>query len=147
MPTRPPVTLPPWEYLFTQFNRTFFPDIYDPIWIAALVCLGLAVAGYAIRTRQLRHHPPFTRMYEWMLWTCLSTFGLVVVCAVFQFDFIFVLATLAVGLGFLAWVRFNRFPPDLAAWETRLARERFYTSRKFAHPEATIRPRRRRRRR
>jgi hypothetical protein len=141
------VNLPPWEYLFVSFNRTFFPDIYDPIWVASLVFLGLAVAGYAIRTRQLRHHPPFTRMYEWMLWTCVAVFGLIVVYTVFAFYFLFVLATLVVGIGFLAWVRFRYFPPDLAAYETRLARERFYSSRKFSRPEATIRPRRRRRRR
>ncbi len=142
------MTLPPWEYLFLRFDRANFHDIYDPIWIASIAFLAIAVIGYWFRTtRQLRHHPPFIRMYEWMLWTCISTFGLIVVYAIFQFDFVFVLATLAVGIVFLAWVRFSRFPPDLAAYEHRLARERFYTTRKYAHPEATIRPRRRRRRR
>lgn len=141
------MTLPPWEYLFLSFNRSNFADIYDPIWISSIVFLGLSVILYAIRTRQLRHHPPYTRMYEWMLWTCVATFGLIVVYTLFIFDFLFVLATLTAGLVFLAWVRFRRFPPDLAAYEQRLARERFYTSRKYAHPEATIRPRRRRRRR
>ena len=141
------MTLSPWEYLFISFTRTNFHDLYDPIWIASVVFLALAVLLYSVRTRQLRRHPPYTRMYEWMLWTCVSTFGLIIVRAIFAFDFLFVLATLAVGLTFLVWVRFRRFPPDLELYEHRLARERFYTSRKYAHPEATIRPRRRRRRR
>jgi hypothetical protein len=141
------VTLPPWEYLFIPFSRTNFTDIYDPIWISSVVFLGLAAALYAIRTRQLRNHPPFVRMYEWILWTCVATFGLIIVYTLFVFDFLFVVATLIVGLAFLAWVRFFYFPPDLRAHESRLARERYYSSRRFAHPEATIRRRRRRRRR
>jgi hypothetical protein len=141
------VSLLPWEYLFIPFNRTNFPDIYDPTWIAAIVFLGLAIALYVIRTRQLAHHPPYTRMYEWILWTAIATYGMVLVGAVFVFDFVFVLATIAIGLGFLAWVRFARFPPELDAHEARLARERYYSTRKYAHPEATIRTRRRRRRR
>ena len=35
-----------------------------------------------------------------------------------------------------------RFPPILAAYETQLARSRYYSKQKFAHPEATIRPKR-----
>ena len=34
-----------------------------------------------------------------------------------------------------------RFPPFLRAYETRLARERYFTKQKFADPEATIRKR------
>jgi len=54
------------------------------------------------------------------------------------------------GLVTLVWVRFVRFPPILAAYEVRLAKQRYYTKTKFARPEATIRPkptRRSRRRR
>jgi len=32
--------------------------------------------------------------------------------------------------------------PYLAAYETQLARSRYYSKQKFAHPEATIRPKR-----
>ena len=39
----------------------------------------------------------------------------------------------------LVWIRFLRFPPILAAYEPRLARERYFTKQKFADPEATIR--------
>jgi hypothetical protein len=38
------------------------------------------------------------------------------------------------------WVRFRRFPPIFAVYETRLAKMRYFTRSKYAHPEATIRP-------
>jgi len=37
-------------------------------------------------------------------------------------------------------VRFVRFPPELARYQQQLAKARFYSKQKFAHPESTIRP-------
>jgi hypothetical protein len=41
----------------------------------------------------------------------------------------------------MVWIRFIRFPPFFAAYETKLARERYYKKQKFADPEATIKKR------
>jgi hypothetical protein len=69
--------------------------------------------------------------------------------SVFVFAFILILITLVVGVGTMAWIRFRRFPPILAGYEHRLARQRYFTRTKFARPESTIRakPGRRSRRR
>jgi hypothetical protein len=40
----------------------------------------------------------------------------------------------------MLWIRFIRFPPLLDAYEHRLAKQRYFTRSKFAHPESTIRP-------
>jgi hypothetical protein len=80
-------------------------------------------------------------MWEWLWWTGLITFLLLMVEAIFVFDFILVLATAITGLGTLVWIRFFRFPPLLRAHEQRLARQRYFTKQKFADPEATIRRR------
>src|SRR5688572_32803448 len=80
-------------------------------------------------------------MWEWLWWTGLITFGLLMIEALFVFDFILVLATAIIGLGTLVWIRFFRFPPILRAHAQRLARQRYYTKQKFADPEATIRRR------
>ena len=37
------------------------------------------------------------------------------------------------------WTRFIHFPPMLAAYEAKLARQRYFSRLKFAHPESTIR--------
>ncbi len=131
--------LAPWEYLFTAFNSRNFHDLFYPTWIAALVFLVVLVVLYNVRTRQLRRHPPYLDLYEWLLWTGVIMFGLLLVYAVFVFDFIFVLATIAIGCAVFVWIRFVRFPPILAAYETKLARERYLSRLKYARPEATIR--------
>jgi hypothetical protein len=135
------VTLAPWEYLFLTFNSDNFPDLFHPTWIAALVLLVVLLILYNVRTNALRRHQPYVDMWEWLWWTGLITFSLILIEALFVFDFFIVLLTEFIGIGTLVWIRFRRFPPVLAAHEARLARERYYTKQKFADPEATIRKR------
>lgn len=135
------MTLPPWDYLFTSFSGPNFPDIFHPTWIASAVLLVVLAILYNVRTRALHRHPPFTEMWEWLWWTGLITFSLIIVEALFVFDYILVLATQIIGIGTMVWIRFVRFPPILRAHEQRLARERYYSKQKFADPEATIRKR------
>ena len=117
------MTLAPWEYLFVPFNSQNFPDLFHPTWIASLVLLIVLVVLYNVRTRALHRHAVYLEMWEWLWWTGLITF------------------------------RFVRFPPFFAAYEQKLARERYFSKQKYADPEATIRkrggrpPQRQRRRR
>jgi hypothetical protein len=130
----------PWEYLFTRFDTHAFPDLYTATWVATLVLLAALVVLYNVRTRALHRHAPYLDMYEWLLWTGISLFGLVLVAAVFNFYLIVLLVILVAGLATLAWVRFVRFPPIFEVYEQKLAKQRYFTRSKFAHPEATIRP-------
>jgi len=146
------VTLAPWEYLFVSFNSTNFHDLFYPTWVAAIVLLAVLVVLYAIRTRQLRHHPPYLELYEWLLWTGIITYSWLVICSLFVFDFLFVISGEIIGLGVFAWTRFVHFPPILSAYERQLAKQRYFDRRRFSRPETTIRPKasrtaRRRRRR
>jgi len=147
------VKLLPWEYLFLPFNSRNFHDLFYPTWVGSLVLLVAVVILYNVRTRQLRGHAPYLDLYEWLLWTGVITFGLLLVYAVFVFDFLFVILTIVGGMAVFVWVRFIHFPPILAAYEAKLARQRYFSRLKFAHPESTIRtkpatrPNRRRRRR
>jgi hypothetical protein len=147
------VTLPPWDYLFLSFSSHNFPDLFHPTWIASGVLLIALIVLYNVRTKALHKHAPYVDLWEWLWWTGLITFSLLMIEALFVFDFILVLATAMTGLGTLVWIRFFRFPPILRAHEQRLARQRYFTKQKFADPESTIRrrggqrrpPRRRRR--
>ena len=141
------MTLWPWEYFFRSFDGTNFPDLYMPmLWLSVLL-LVVAVVFYNVRTRQLHRHAVYVQMYEWLLWTCVITFSLLLIYWVFRFDFIIVLATLIGGLGTLVWIRFFRFPPYFAAYERQLAKQRYYSRQRYAHPETTIRAKSSRRRR
>ncbi|MEP6638676.1 MAG: hypothetical protein ABJC39_04940 [Chloroflexota bacterium] len=135
------MTLLPWEYLFVPFNSQNFPDVFHPTWIASLVLLVVLIVLYNVRTRALHRHAVYLEMWEWLWWTGLITFSLLIIESLFVFDFLLVLVTAIIGLGALVWIRFLRFPPVLAGYEQRLARERYFTKQKYADPEATIRKR------
>ena len=135
------MTRAPWEYLFESFNRRNFPDLFNATWIAALGLLVVLIVLYIWRTRALHKHPPYTELWEWIWWTGLITFSLILIGSVFVFDFFLILAIEVIGLSTLVWIRFRRFPPFLAAYEQRLAKERYFTKQKYADPDATIRKR------
>ncbi len=137
----------PWEYLFKPFAQQDVPDLYGPLTFASLLWLIASIAVYNIRTRQLRRHAVYVQMYEWMMWTGVITSSLMLVYWVFHFDMIIVLGTLLAGLVTLVWVRYRRFPPEIAVYERQLAKQRYYTRERFAHPETTIRSKNSRRRR
>jgi hypothetical protein len=143
------VTLLPWEYLWIGFNKINFPDLYNQVWIASIALLLVLIVLYNVRTRALHRHRLYTDMWEWLLWTGIITFFLLVSGALFQFDFAIVLITAVTGLGVMVWVRFRKFPPLFEAYEHQLARQRYLARAKSSRPEATIRtkPARRRRRR
>ncbi len=143
------VTKFPWDYFWTAFSKRNFPDLFDPIWVSSLVLLVVLLIAYSVRTRQLHRHRLYLDMWEWLLWTGLITFLLLVLGAVFQFDFAVELVILGVGVGVLVWVRFARYPALFEAYEHQLARQRYLARAKASRPEATIRSKavKRRRRR
>ena len=132
------MTKAPWEYLFVKFDSDNFPDLFHPTWIASVVLLIVLAILYNVRTRALRRHPPYLDMWEWLWWAGLITFSLLIIESLFVFSFFIVLVTEIIGLATLVWIRFIRFPPFFRAYETKLAKERYMRSRKYADPEATI---------
>lgn len=143
------MTLLPWDYLWLGFSKENFPDLYNQMWIASLALLVVLIVAYTIRTRQLHRHRLYLDMWEWLLWTGIITFFLVVMGALFQFDFAVVLVILVAGLGTFLWVRFWRYPALFETYELQLARQRYLSRNKATRPETTIRSKavKRRRRR
>ena len=94
---------------------------------------------YNVQTRRLHHHPPLVTMQEWLFWTGLAFFGLLLVYAIFKFYFFFVLVTLFIGIGTMIWIRFYRFPPLIAAYNAILRREQYQSQKRYATAESTIR--------
>lgn len=137
----------PWEYLWVGFSKANFPDLFNPIWIASLVLLAALVVVYSIRTRQLHRHRLYLEMWEWLLWTGIITFFLLVMGALFMFDFAIEMTILVAGLGTLVWARFVRYPELFEAYEVQLARQRYLARAKASKPEATIRTKAAKRRR
>jgi len=140
----------PWEYLLIGFNPDNFQPIWQVTWMFALVMLLLSIVFYNFQGRRLRNYAVFLDMNEWLLWTSIGVFSLLVMYAIFSFDFIFVLPTMVGGAILFLWIRFWHFRPLIAAYEERLARQRYF-QRHTSHPQETIRakaaPKAKRRRR
>lgn len=125
-----------------EFDSKNFPDIFAPIWIGALVLLVGQIALYNVRSRQLHRHEPLRTMQEWLLWTGIVVFGLVLVATLFRFYFFVIIGTLVIGLAVYVWVRFFRFPPLIDAYNQQLRRARSFSQARYAAPETTVRSRR-----
>lgn len=134
-------------FLVGGFSPSNFPDLFYPVAVASFVLLVAAVILYNVQTRRLHRHPPLVALQEWLFWTALAVFGLLLVCTIFKFYFLFVLVTVVVGLVTFAWIRFVRFPPLIEAYNAQLRRARFMSQARYRQPEATIRPRKTRSRR
>jgi len=128
----------PWEYFWVAFSKINFPDLFDPLWIASLILLVVLVVLYVLRTRALHRHKLYLDMWEWLFWAGLITFFLLIVGAIFAFDFAVILVILFGGLGTMAWARFRRYPPLFEAYEHQLARQRYLARTHASRPEATI---------
>jgi len=133
------------------FNQANFAPIYMITWELAFVLLFFSIVLYNIQGRRLRNYSVFLDLNEWLLWTSIGVFGVILMCSLFGFDFIFVLPSMIGGAALFIWVRFIHFPPLIEAYEQRLARQRYFQRTRVSHPETTIRakaaPKSKRRRR
>jgi hypothetical protein len=127
--------------LLTKFNSVEFKDLFYPISFAAFALLIVAIVLYNVQTRRLHRHPILVDLQEWLLWTAVCTFGLILVCAIFSFYFLLVLGSIIVGCATFVWIRFVRFPPLIAAYNNQLRRARFYSQQRYKTAEATVRSR------
>jgi len=134
----------PWNQinlLLTGFNVTNFPAIYTLTMQLSVGLLVLAIIFYNFQGRRLHAYSVFLDLNEWLMWTSVGVFSLLLMYCVFGFDFVFVLPTMLVGAGLFIWIRFIHFPPLIKVYEERLARQRYFQRTKTSHPETTIRVR------
>ena len=140
--------LPRDENAFAPQN---FQDVFYPIAIASFVLLIVAVILYNVQVRKLHRHPPLVALQEWLLWTAVCVFGLILIESIFNFWFVTVVATIVIGLGTFIWIRFFHFPPQIDLYNRQLARARATAqtraANKYADASATVRSRKTRRRR
>ena len=110
------MTLAPGDSFFTPRRGANFPAIFPRTRTPSLVLLVFLPILYNWRTRALHRHPPYLEMWEWLWWTGLITFSLIIIESLFVFDYFLVLTTQIIGLAALVWLRFIRFPPFFAAY-------------------------------
>lgn len=135
--------LNPGKLIDALFHKSFddvnFQDAYWPMLWASVLLLVVAVVLYNVQTRRLHRHPPLVNREEWLLWTAICVFGLLIVATVFHwYPFSHVLI-LAFGLPTFVWIVFFRFPPVIEAYNAQLRRARFFSQARYKQAESTIR--------
>jgi hypothetical protein len=132
----------PWNQISTLlvgFNNINFPAIFTPTWQLSLALLVLGIVFYNFQGRRMHAYSVFLDLNEWLMWTSVGVFSLLLMYSVFGFDFLFVLPTMIGGAAIFLWIRFWHFPPLIRAYEERLARQRYFQRSKTSHPSETIR--------
>ena len=132
----------PWNQLstlLTGFNDISFHAMWAPTWMFSVTLLVVSILLYNFQGRRLHAYSVFLDLNEWLMWTSVGVFSLLLMFTVFGFDFIFVLPTMLGGAALFIWIRFIHFPPLIQAYEERLARQRYFQRSRTSHPESTIR--------
>ena len=132
----------PWEYLFVALNDGL-GTFYTPFWIMNLALFIFTIVAFSFGTRRGRGHGTLGDEWEFLLWTGVTTFGLNLVYAAFQWYGLFPIVTTIVGLLVMRNAVTKRFPPLLIAEDARA--EQLRVRRQVSEGiEATIkRPKRR----
>ena len=132
----------PWNNISTLligFNSLNFPAIFTPTWQLSFALLVAGVIFYNFQGRRMHAYSVFLDLNEWLMWTTVGVFSLILMYSVFGFDFIFVLPTMIGGAILFLWIRFWHFPPLIRAYEERLARQRYFQRSRTSPPSETIR--------
>ena len=103
----------PWEYLLVALNAQL-GTFYTPFWMVNLALFIMTIVAYAVATRGTRAKGVLGDEWEYLLWIGVTTFGLNLVYAAFQWYGIFPIATTLVGFYLLRDTVVNRFPPQFA---------------------------------
>ena len=103
----------PWEYLFVALNARL-GTFYTPFWVVNLALFIMTIVAYVVATRGSRGRGVLGDEWEYLLWIGVTTFGLNLIYAAFQWYGIFPIATTLIGFYLLRDTVVNRFPPQLA---------------------------------
>ena len=103
----------PWEYLLVALNAQL-GTFYTPFWVVNLALFIMTIVAYAAATRGSRGRGVLGDEWEYLLWIGVTTFGLNLIYAAFQWYGIFPIATTLVGFYLLRDTVVNRFPPQFA---------------------------------
>lgn len=113
------------DILFDPMNPTVFPDLFTLLWVGAIViCVGASIV-YWIAQRRYRRYPTHMAMHEWVYWTILVPWIMVPLFAIIHVPFIVILAVILPGMALAAYGAFWRYPPQIAATNDDIRRQRY----------------------
>jgi len=113
------------DRLFDSLTPDNFPDLFTLLWVSALIIVAGSIAIYADSGRRFRRHRVLLSMHEWIFWSVVIPWSLVILLVITHVPFVMVPLVVLPGMAILLWARFVRFPPLIAAANDELRRKRF----------------------
>ena len=126
------------DRLFDSLTTDNFPDLFTLLWVTALVMIAVSIAIYWDAGKRYRRYPVLLSMHEWIFWSVVLPWSLVLLLVITHVPFIVVLLAVLPGMAILLWARFVKYPPLIAAANDEVRRRRFVPP---ARVEARGRPR------
>lgn len=126
------------DVLFESLTPDNFPDLFTWLWVVSLIVVIASIVIYADSGRRYRRYPVLLSMHEWIFWSVVIPWGLVLLLIITHVPLLLLLLVLLPGMAILLWARFVRFPPLIAAANEEMRRRRFAPA---ARAQAPARPR------
>ena len=111
--------------LFDPFTPIGFENLFTLMWAGAIVIVIGAILVYTTAQRRYRRYPAILALHEWIFWSIVVTWGLVPLLAVIHVPLAMILMIVIPGMAVAAWATFIKFPPEIAAMNDEIRRQRF----------------------
>ena len=111
--------------LFDSFTAIGFPDLFTLMWAGALLIVIGAIFVYTAAQRCYRRYPTILALHEWVFWSIVVTWGLVPLLVVIHVPLLLILLVVLPGLAIAVYAAFIKFPPEIAAMNDEIRRQRF----------------------
>jgi hypothetical protein len=84
-----------------------------------------AIFVYTAAQRRYRRYPTILALHEWVFWSIVVTWGLVPLLVVIHVPLLLILLVVLPGLAIAVYAAFIKFPPEIAAMNDEIRRQRF----------------------
>ncbi len=111
--------------LLSPFTPITYPDLFTLMWVGALVIVVGGIAVYTVAQNTYRRYPAILALHEWVFWSIVIAWGLVPLLAVIHVPLLLLLLIIVPGMAVAAYAAFIRFPPQIAAMNDEIRRQRF----------------------
>ena len=111
--------------LVSPFTPINFPDLFTLMWAGAILIVVGGIFVYSLAQRRYRRYPAILALHEWVFWSIVVTWGIIPLLAVIHVPLLLMLLIVVPGMAVAAWAAFRKFPPQIAAMNDEIRRQRF----------------------
>jgi hypothetical protein len=111
--------------LVSPFTPISYPDLFTLMWVGGLLIVAGGITVYTVAQGRYRRYPAILALHEWVFWSIVVTWGIVPLLAVIHVPLLLLLLIVVPGMAVAAYAVFIRFPPQIAAMNDEIRRQRY----------------------